>query len=590
MADRQKPTLKARRTVFYRSRGYCEYVSCNRRVATWSGGNVELIGASELAHILPVGDEWARSEYKKDYPNLDLNHPENLLLLCEHHHNYVDREAPEKHTPAVLFEIARRKHDMLERGIDELFSTSLFNFDLEGLLDDVRVGRILELLAQADLAGPRKGRDLVRQADAQLRDVLKNPYIKVANEFCELLALELLVAKTANSYRADHWRAALKQAIATIRKLKEVNSIASAILTCSVFVRDEYGVFTTDERVGFIKLLLDKLDPLISNSREAPGLAAFLLSQKAGLLRWRGRLQRSKAQQSSFSESERCADLGLRLRKSPAGMMQLALTKYTAARALPLQKADVYETTIDEVTATIASDYLNDYSPAIKYRARFFRDTYEPEKAIDAFWRCVDAGYQAECRRTAFILGEAASLSYVLGEKETVAVVNAAEFLHEAITAGYDHERTFMAWIMCKAILDPQWFRDSVHAKFNPQGALVDFMKLLYHDASRYFGAEAFGQDVLFGVREAEFWNMLARLSRTVLNDPDAALAYYERAEHHDRSPGGSFTTKVGRVRAYLQKKQPEFAGRYLGLIKQSARAYQAPVVKSLEAALAMVS
>jgi len=183
-------------------------------------------------------------------------------------------------------------------------------------------------------------------------------------------------------------------------------------------------------------------------------------------------------------------------------------------------------------------------------------------------------------------LGECSSSSYLYRSRDDAMLSRAAEFLHESIAAGYDHERNFMSWITCKALLDPQWFREQVHAKFNPDGQLIDFVKLLHEDAARYFGAEAFTQDAFFGIDESEFWNMLGRLCRTALADPDKALAYYERAERHDRSHGGSFTTKVGRVRAYIQKGQLKEADRYLKLAQNIARAYQAKIIADLQTEL----
>src|SRR5262249_44093017 len=152
-------------------------------------------------------------------------------------------------------------------------------------------------------------------------------------------------------------------------------------------------------------------------------------------------------------------------RKSLSGLMQLGLIKYTEARTLPLNELSTYEKKIAEASAIICSPELDDYSAAIKYRARFFRDIYEFAKGIDSFWRCVDVGYQAECRRTAFVLGECSSSSYSYESKDDALLVRGAEFLNESIAAGYDHERNFMSWMVCKAMLDPEWFRESVHAK-----------------------------------------------------------------------------------------------------------------------------
>jgi tetratricopeptide (TPR) repeat protein len=583
MADRKKIAPRVRRSVFFRAHGRCEYGSCSKISAKWDDGSVAAVGA--FSHILPVGDAGPRWRFKKDFPDIDIDGADNLILLCEEHHHLVDRDEVEKHPPALLFELSRRKQEYIAHAVDDFFISSPFRFEHEELLEDVRIGRIFDFINEAQLAGPRRGRGILRQAEALLRDVIKNPFIKVPEEYLELIKLELTIHGSLNAYRPDQWRTALQRATASLRKFSEKKKVAAAVLLCGVFVRDEYGVFSSEERLGFIKLLLDRLDPLITKDEE-PAFASFLLGLKAGLMRWRGRLLRSTAQQNSFSEAGRCAELSLTRKRSAAGLMQLCLIKHTEARTLTLDELSKYEEKIATARAILSSTELDELSAATKYRARFYRDIYEFQKGIEYFWRGVDLGYLSDCRRTAFILGECSSSSYSYVSKDETLLLRAAEFLHDSISAGYDHERNFMSWITCKGMLDPQWFREEVHAKFNPDGQLIDFVKFLHGDATRYFGAEAFAQDAFFGIDESEFWNMLGRLCRTALADPDAALQYYERAERHDRSPGGNFTTKVGRVRAYIHKGQPEIAGRYLKMARTTARAYQARIIFDLQSEL----
>lgn len=585
MAERKKVSLKVGGAILWRSRGRCEYGACNKKAAVWGEGKIEMVGAAQFAHILPVGDAGPRGSFKKDFPNVQLDGEENLLLLCGDHHRMVDHDDVEKHTPALLRAMVNRKHEVVEQTDEDFFATAFLRFDHEQLLADPRIGRLFELMDQAQAGGPRTGRELLRKAASQLREIERNEFSKVPSEFLELLKLELLVKSTTISYRASHWHNALARASSTLPKLSTPKYIAAAILLCTIFVRDEYNVFDDKQRLDLIKTLIDSVTPLVTTADDQ-SFAAFLLGQKAGLLRWRARLLRSTAQRSAFSESARCAVLSIAKHSSLSARMQLALTKHSEARTLPLDEIERYEQMLAEGIEVICAQEMDSYPPAVKYRARFFRDIFEIRKSLDAFWQCVDHGYLSECRRTAYLLGESASIAYALGLENASILADAMQFTGEAISTGYDHERTFMAWIVCRSNLEPEWFRESVHAKFNPDGPVPDFFKLLYDDASRHFGPDAFQQDVLFGVSEGEFWNMMGRLCRSVLNDPDAALEYYDRAERHDHSPGGSFTTKVGRVRAYIQKQQPENAARYLKLIKKTGRAYQARVIASLHADL----
>lgn len=84
MADRETLKLRVRRAVFWRSYGHCEYGPCSKRAATWNDGNIGAVG--EFSHILPVGDKGPRSQFKKDFPDIDLDGEDKRLrlpdLLC----------------------------------------------------------------------------------------------------------------------------------------------------------------------------------------------------------------------------------------------------------------------------------------------------------------------------------------------------------------------------------------------------------------------------------------------------------------------------------------------------------------------------
>lgn len=581
MAEREKVLERVRRFIYFRSSGRCEYGPCSKLAARFrEDGSVVAIG--NFSHILPVGGVGPRWQFKKDFPNVDIDSANNVILLCEEHHRLIDRDEVSKHPPALLFEMARRKGEYVNHGVDDFFVSNPFRFDHEEILKDTRIGRIFDLMNEARIEGPKRGKKNLKQAESVLRDIVNNPFVQIPDDFVELIKLEIVVNGCVNAYYPDAWRGALNRAQTCLRKISDGRKLASAILLSGIFVRDEYGIFTDEARLGHIRLLLEKLDPLIVNE-ELPTFLSFLLGIKAGLLRWRGRILRSTAQQNSFAEADRCATLSIEKCRTPGGILQLCLIKFTKARSLPLADLAKYDEEIAAAISPIASEELDDFPPAIKYRPRFFRDIYEFNKGIDYFWRAVDFGYASELKRIAYILGECSTSSYAFLSNDVSVVQRAAEFLQEAIADGYDHERNFISWINCRSMLDPDWFKEGVLARFRADTSLIDLVKILHSDTARFFGPDSFSHDVLFGIDESEFWNMLGRLSRTVIDDPDAALAFYERAERHDRSPGGSFTTKVGRVRVYTQKRERALAERYLKMARNTARAYQAKIIDDLQ-------
>jgi hypothetical protein len=400
----------------------------------------------------------------------------------------------------------------------------------------------------------------------------------------ELIRLEITIKGVANSYSSSAWGSALAAAERSLRKLKDQNMVAGAIMLIMEFVRDPYSVFSHRERLRLIKSLLDRLDPIILATAD-DGFISFLLGIKAGLLRWQGRLQQSTIQQSTYGEAERCAERGLAAANSCSGLLQLALVKFAKSRSLPLSRLQQHDKLVAEASATLTSSDLDEFSAAIKYRPRYFRDIYELPKSIDFFWRAVDFGYAPEMSRDAFVIGESSVAAYSAGLASAIDLERATEFLHRSIESGYDHGRNFMAWISCRARLDPDWFESKVLRKFDADGKPINPIAILRDDLSRNFGDESFNHDALFGVDEIEFWNLLGRLCRTALSNPEKSLAYYDVAARYGGG-GGNYTTKVGRFRALVQKRDIAGAKKLLASVCSSTRAYQAQILHHLESEL----
>jgi hypothetical protein len=371
-----------------------------------------------------------------------------------------------------------------------------FSISPEELLEDTRIATILDLINEARLNGPKRGRESLKRAESLLRDVVKNPFVQIHQDLVELISLEITAVTCINSYNPNVWHSALERAQTSLRKISENRRLAAAIPRLSIFVRDEYGMFADNVRLALIKTLLDRIDPWIANEQENR-FVAFLLGAKSGLLRWRGRILRSNAQQATFLEAERCANRSLAKTRSLSAVMQLFLIKYAQARILPLSELPKYDEEITQAISIISSSELDEFSAAIKYRPRFFRDIYMFDQGIECFWRGVEYGYLNELRN-AFVLGECYASRYSYISPDAMALEKGSQFLGHAIAAGYDHERNFMSWITCHSLLNPDWFQAEVLPKFNSFAELLKLVKVLHDDTAKYFGMSV--RHVIMGV------------------------------------------------------------------------------------------
>jgi hypothetical protein len=535
---------KVRRAVFLRAFGRCEYGSCSKVAARYREDG-SIIAQGHFCHILPLADQGPRSEYKQQFAAIEIDSPQNVILLCAEHHQAVDVDQLSLHPPALLFEMVSRKSTYVNEAVADLFENNPYVFDYVEVAQDIRVGRIFDLMNAASVVGPKGAKPYLTKAAVVLKDIERNPYVQIPADLVALINLELIVRGLINSYQQPVWKNGLPRAETLLRKIKSVDAIASAILILMIFVRDVYDVFTLQERLRLIKVLLNLIDPILESVKEARP-RAFLLAIKAGLLRWRGRLQNSNEQQLSYREAERCAHRSVAEARSSSGLLQLALLKFAKSRILPISQLRQHDEYLGEATGILGLNELDTFGPVIKYRPRFYRDISEFETGINCFWQAIDLGHIAEMNRDAFVLGECSTSIFIFKSRDTATLARASDFLHHAIRNGFDHGRNFMAWISCHALLEPHWFEDQFLSRFEQDQKPRNPMLLLKDETVRHFGVDSFEHDSLFGVDEIEFWNMLGRLCRTALSDPDRALRYYEVA---DRYAGpGHFATKIGRV------------------------------------------
>jgi hypothetical protein len=228
------------------------------------------------------------------------------------------------------------------------------------------------------------------------------------------------------------------------------------------------------------------------------------------------------------------------------------------------------------------SEQLHDFAAAIKYRPRYLRDMYDFEGAMDAYLRACDMGYQANMREFAFVFGESASSWFTNTPNADIMMLHQAlEIVAEALKLGYDHGRNISAWVICRSLTDPAWLETELLPKFPLEGDGVNLMRLLDKEAVRQFSSGSTEHDALFGIDEAEFWNLLGRACRNALHNPDRAIEYYRSADRYSGT-GGNFTTRVGLARSHLAKGDWSSAQRYYRSARGIARAFHAPALDQI--------
>lgn len=576
-----------KRILYLRSHGRCEYLNCSRVVARFNEDqSIHVTG--EFCHILPAGDG-PRSEFAANQ-EVDRSSSTNILFLCREHHRLVDHEAKDSHPPDFLFAMAARRFLSLENGIDELLLSNPSRFGHEELANDLRISRTLALINDYCAEGPRQGKSHLDLANKLLAEIEENPYIIIPDEVFALIRIEIIVLHLRATYLMVHWRQALRKSTHLLNKISDPPKIVAAAILFMVFVRDEYNSLEEDQRLKTIKLLTDKLDEFILHSSEVAALKAISLSTKAGLLRWRGRIERGSNRSNSYGEAERCVTKSLDTVWTPAGQLQRGLVRFARSFSLPREKRRQFMDELALADADIMDSKIDDFPAAIKYRSRYLRDSHNFSGSMKAFLKSVDSGFLRDMQPIAFVLGESAASSRIYGLEMTLEMEEVNGFLADAIVAGFDHGRNLMSWIVTRALVETDWFRCEILERIEGKDKDADLASILSDTSRRFLGNDVGSQDILFGISEIEFWCMMARTCLVVLEDPVRALQYYRVAERYSGRPGGNFTTKSGFVRAHLRLGDINGARKYLGMAKSTALAHQMHIIDHLYEAIESAS
>lgn len=575
--------VEVKRAVSLHSYGRCQYRACNKTLISVDPHTDKTSYAGIFAHILPVGDG-PRAEYKPQFPSIDIHSAANLMLLCSEHHQLIDEMEPEKHPPAVLFRMKSEKSILISDSITEALELqTVQEMGIEDYQKGYQLSGVIDLFNQSRLLGPKEGAATFREAEITMRSLLKHPFFKKGEVGEVLINTEYYYTKLFLSYKTRNWEEALRHTTRALG-LPLPDPLLFHIFSCSMtLVRDEYGVFSMQAKLTLIAQLINSINKKV-HTRTTPGTAAFLLLVKSALLRWRGRFERGPNQRNTYGEAERCCKKSYELSNNPGCLLQYALINYSIAFAFQLREAPKHRPFFDKCFELLESPPLLEFPAAAKYTPRIYRNTYRFSDSIEAFWRATDQ-YPNEFRRVAYILGEAAVGEYYhAGRKDVGAIKDATSFLEHAISDGYNHGRNISAYIGCRGVLEPDWFREQILKNlFNTDGTGITWGEILKRVRNILYNPQDKNDDPSFGVDEGEFWNTVGGLTGRTLKDHATAIRLLQIAERHSEVSGGRFRAFVGLARQYKEIGDLPNYKHYLNSARTVARSHQQSVIAELE-------
>jgi hypothetical protein len=345
---------------------------------------------------------------------------------------------------------------LLDNILEELARQAAIEIDLEDYARQYQLSSILDQFSKARSAGPKNGSAIFKAAEGAMRALMKSPFFKKGEGSEVLLSTEYYFTRLFLTYKREAWLDAY-QHTARVLRISVPDGLLFHLFSCSLtLVRDEYGVFQPQEKFTLISQIIAALDDKIDLSQESR--SAFLLLVKSALLRWRGRFERGPNQRSTYAQALRSCEKSFELSSNRGCLLQKALINYSSGLAFQLHEAPKHEPFFNTCSEIIDSPELADFPAAVKYRPRFYRETYRFRESIDAFWKGASR-YPDEFKRVAFIIGEAASSEHTHQDQASVQdLTDAKSFLDMSLNEGYNHGRNVIAYIGCRGILEPDWF------------------------------------------------------------------------------------------------------------------------------------
>lgn len=268
---------------------------------------------------------------------------------------------------------------------------------------------------------------------------------------------ELALEASTPPDRTSLW----KSSLATLEAPREQGSPAADVAEAygSVAVdcfQDVFSDLDFRSRQQVLRTARDGLDSVLNEAGDVT-VAGVLLARKSSVLRHLalaeltpdGRVRR-------LGQAVGCAGRAVQHVTSRFTLLELGLSEWALARHETTDER--YVARLHSAEQSLSHDLLREYEPAKLALARFYRLTFQPVKACEAFPRQTDRMSNVRrVLRDSYILGEAASQLWFADYPEAVVagyLSEARSLLELAIAAGYRNARIIVALAYVAAIMD----------------------------------------------------------------------------------------------------------------------------------------
>lgn len=391
--------------------------------------------------------------------------------------------------------------------------------------------------------------------------------IIASNAFSELAQMENNI-KRRRDYRRNAIRICKEQIISN-KQFDSNFAINYADKAVSLF----YDQFVREEK-AILNSILAYAKTIISRSLQAENnidLRVHLLCQNASVLR-------CQSQNSNYKDSHRRNHEALRssnkaISEAPDNQnsyLSLGQSLWQVARRITDDSKYFAFMNKAEKALINAQSKHNPVSSLVL--ARFYRQTYRPSLAISTWFNY--SNHESRNRRRllaeAFLAGEAAmQLWYNNFESSNEALNKVVVILREAVDAGYENSRIFMALASVEAALGNTVSSSSVLKKLH-NGNFVDWQIVIENalNVIKRDDIELLEQSFAIGIADSSLWNALGTYAKTFMNNRRLAINMYEIGRHLNPK-NYILLTNISRV--LIEEGDVEslsLAGRYLSQAK----------------------
>ncbi len=393
---------------------------------------------------------------------------------------------------------------------------------------------IAESQLQATVSNTRETLERARKLSLELKH--QGDSAGFAIHFGQILALLALEEENADS-REGLWTKALNNLL-QYPKLKWEPIVLDTLVQLTIdYFQDDFTLAKLEVKSS--KLV--KVQQIVELALEDFGLNrpnnAMLLARSSAIQRNLSRVAPSEqARKKRLKKAEYYSRLAMETNSNYASQLEHALTLLTCSQNSASDA--VYKTALAEVESVLTRLSSEGFEPACIGLARFYRMTYQPQPACEAYRSFMHSSKRSRLvLRESYIYGEA-SVSLWYGDYDSSiwrpALVEASDLLERAMAAGYKDARLITSLAFCKAILVSAEAGKLVLSELgNPQSDTTwkDLLKLGGDDGS----VKNLNLGVVLRIGESAVITRLGTFVNDFTNDYSLAEELYRSAESLDK-------------------------------------------------------